>query len=245
MSAKHIFQRAVSESINAFIKSITMEKLHQVLKECYDPLNEQVQISFERMGLIVDSNLEKQSICPKFKEQSPIRIAAYSEVSDIIDSFPPFLNKTVVKNHLTQNNGRDHILIAELDTEKITVNKEYNKEQVLQWYVNKQHSDLIDGVRTPRFKKFVHKHIDFEKIVKFVVDMIGQLPCEIDMKASISQCLVELKKEIGDFNKDLQQISQELSYRFVSDLHDLCLHLLWKWHEERVWEKREEVLGHV
>lgn len=98
-------------------------------------------------------------------------------------------------------------------------------------YMNKQYSELLDGVRTPRFKKFVHKHIDVEKLITFVVEMVSRLSCESDMKASISECLVDLKKEIADFNKDLQQISQELSYRFISDLHDLCLHLLWKWHE--------------
>jgi hypothetical protein len=40
-------------------------------------------------------------------------------------------------------------------------------------------------------------------------------------------------------------MSHELLYSFVNDLHDLCLHVLWKFHEERVWRKREEVFAHL
>jgi len=56
---------------------------------------------------------------------------------------------------------------------------------------------------------------------------------------------VDLKKEMGGFYKDLQQIVQELSYPLVNDLHDLCLHLLWKRHEEMIWKERIEVLNQV
>jgi len=97
--------------------------------------------------------------------------------------------------------------------------------------MNKQYSVLLDEVRTPMFKKFVHKYIEFNKIISFLVDVVSKLSPMVTMKASISECLVKLNKQIKDFNKDLQQISQGLSYGFVSDLHDLCLHLLWKWHE--------------
>jgi hypothetical protein len=113
---------------------------------------------------------------------------------------------------------------------------------VLRLYLNKQYSELLEEVRTPKFKKFVHKYIDSDKIVLFIVDMIRRLSPEISIQASIEECLLKLNKQIEDFNKDLQQISQELSYSFVSDLHDICLHLLWKWHESRTWQKREEIL---
>lgn len=113
---------------------------------------------------------------------------------------------------------------------------------MLRLYLNKQYSELLEEVRTPKFKKFVHKYIDSDKIVLFIVDMIRRLSPEISIQASIEECLLKLNKQIEDFNKDLQQISQELSYSFVSDLHDICLHLLWKWHESRTWQKREEIL---
>jgi hypothetical protein len=64
----------------------------------------------------------------------------------------------------------------------------------------------------------------------FVVDLIRGLRNGVEMKGSIEECLLQLKKEVDDFNKDLQQISQTLTHFFVSDLYDLCLNLLWKWH---------------
>lgn len=65
--------------------------------------------------------------------------------------------------------------------------------------------------------------------------LVSGLPNQIDVKASILECILAIKKEVDDFNKDLQQISQRLSYQFLCDLHNLCLKLLWKWHEERAW----------
>lgn len=82
------------------------------------------------------------------------------------------------------------------------------------------------------------------QIINFVVKMVEKLS-DSDIKSAITECIISLKNEIADFNKDLQQISQELSYGFVSDLHDLCLHLLWKWYEEKNWEDRVAVFDQM
>lgn len=58
----------------------------------------------------------------------------------------------------------------------------------------------------------------------------------VDINENVRTCVATLNEEIGKFNKDLRQISQQLTFRFVSDLHDLCLHILWKWHEQKQWE---------
>lgn len=147
------------------------------------------------------------------------------------DAFPSYFRKSQLKNEISPNSSKDSTKIGESETEKITICSEYKNEGVLRMYMNREHRELIEGIRFSHFKKFVHKHINYPQIIRFIVELVRGLSNAVEEKTSVSECMRLLNKEIDDFNKDLQQISSELSYRFKSDLHDLCLHLLWKWHE--------------
>ena len=198
---------------------------------------------FEAIGLITEVMLEEELI--DVKQRKPVPVSKIEDLKSTVDAFPCYFKKYSIKNNIIVNPSKDSIIIGESDTEKIAICEKYKNEGALLLYMNKEYRELVEGIRFSHLKKFVHNHIDFQKIIRLVVDMVAGLSNAVDMKTSISNCLRMLKREVEDFNKDLQQISEELSYRFVTDLNDLCLHLLWKWHEEHRWREREEVFNQV
>lgn len=149
----------------------------------------------------------------------------------MVDAFPCYFKKEAIKKSIVSSSSKESTKVGVSITEKIRICKEYRGEEVLGMYMNKEHRELIEGIRNSKFKTFVHQHVEMSRIIDFVVNMITGLSNAIEIKASVSECQRLLNKEIEDFNKDLLQISEELSYRFTSDLHNFCLHLLWKWHE--------------
>jgi hypothetical protein len=84
------------------------------------------------------------------------------------------LNKEYIKNGFT--NTDKSIFVAEVDTKRMKIGKDYSKETVLSAYVHKQYSEILQKVRSPEFKRFIHPHVKHGKIIKFMADMIEKLP---------------------------------------------------------------------
>lgn len=65
---------------------------------------------------------------------------------------------------------------------------------MLKHYMNKQYSELVDGIKTPAFKKFIHKYIQYDNIIKFIVDTVESLPETISIENSVEFCIINLNK---------------------------------------------------
>lgn len=124
---------------------------------------------------------------------SYVKIENRSELDKIVEGFPPHFFKSALKLAITPNTTRNTVKIAEIETEEIVICSEYSQEQALRMYMNKQYGELLEGIRTPRFKKFINSHIDYRQIIDFVVRMVENLSVDLDIKATISECIVKLK----------------------------------------------------
>lgn len=164
-----------------------------MMTECYEPLNEQAEMLFTALGMNTRVLLQHSLIEINEAKQSYVTIENKSELDPIIDGFPPHFYKNTLRSAITSNTTRNTVKIAEIETEEIVICSEYSQEQALRMYMNKQYRELLEGIRTPRFKKFINSHIDYRQIIDFVVRMVENLSVDLDIKATISECIVKLK----------------------------------------------------
>jgi hypothetical protein len=166
-----------------------------------------------------------------------------NSVKDINSISFNYLKKDAIQKHLqkVESNSPDYLIIQRLKGEKWVTKKDFGNVNWLNSYAKEDLSAIFQNTMEDKtLQSFISQQFKFRELIEDIFAICASKIQSIDNYSSIQlyqQIARETNDLIGMANNDLQQVSYRLDFKLVGEIHLQMVHLIWKYFEERHWEK--------